>query len=79
MLFHSKQYAAAAKLLEPVCQAVQKTPEARIQEDALLGSCLLLINVYFAVNMASKAAGQRHGGRLFISPRTLLYRGRCHT
>ena len=58
MLFHSKQYAAAAKLLEPVCQAVQKTPEPRIQEDALLGSCLLLINVYFALNRASKAAGQ---------------------
>ena len=79
MLFHAKQYAAAAKLLDPVCQAVRKAPEPRIQEDALLGSCLLLINIYFAMNMASKAAGQWNGGGcLYAHARCCETRGRCH-
>ena len=55
-LFNADQRLAAAKLLAPVWQAIEKGT-AVISEEIALGVCVLLIDIDFASKTYSRIAG----------------------
>lgn len=57
MLVNSKQFPAALKLLEPAWQSLRVSKEAAVADEAVLGTCFLLLDVNMALGAYAEAAG----------------------